>query len=101
VGLEERDADVPKRLVDQLGGDFGLPGETILGGAESLGDCLQHAIGSYNIRIEVGASIAKGRKLSDSGRRARVAETVYAADLKSAGPKRAVRVQVPSRANFS
>ena len=31
---------------------------------------------------------------------ARVAESVYAADLKSAGPNRAVWVQVPSRAQF-
>src|SRR5262249_20902235 len=50
--------------------------------------------------------IASGWQISDSARAshrrraARVAESVYAADLKSAGPKRAVWVQVPSRAQW-
>src|SRR5262249_40620771 len=42
VGLEERDADVAERLVDQLRGDFLLPGQPVLGRPEALGDCFQH-----------------------------------------------------------
>src|SRR5262249_57107798 len=44
-------------------------------------------------------AVARGQRMGHSGIGARVAESVYAADLKSAGPNRAVWVQVPSRAH--
>jgi len=44
VRLQQRDADVAQGVVDVRFRQLGLAGELVLGGAEALGDCVEHAM---------------------------------------------------------
>jgi len=44
VRLQQRDADVAQRIVDVRFRQLGLARELVLGGAEALGDCVEHAM---------------------------------------------------------